>query len=164
MGFTVYDSFQHPDVSRTGIMPIPKLGEKIIGHHAVLIVGYDILRKYLLCRNSWGPNWGQGGYFWIPFSFVNSRNCSDLWIISTGTNSKPVAKLSTPQHIKKPELSTTSSSKTTEKPIVERPIGLGPKIEKESDRMIEKVEKESSLNFKDDISDNEQLEEDDTMV
>ena len=98
MGFTVYDSFQHPDVSRTGVMPISKLGEKIVGYHCTLIVGYDIGRKYLLCRNSWGENWGQGGYFWMPFSFVNSRNCSDLWIISTGSGSsgssgsKPITK------------------------------------------------------------------------
>lgn len=82
MSFTVYESFQHIDVARTGIMPVPKLGEKIVGSHAVLIVGYDIPKKYILCRNSWGSTWGQGGYFWIPFSFVNERNCSDLWIIS----------------------------------------------------------------------------------
>jgi C1A family cysteine protease len=93
MGFTIYDSFQHPDVSRTGIMPIPKLGEKIVGHHAVLIVGYDIPRKFLLCRNSWGSSWGQGGYFWMPFAFINSRNCSDLWIISISSDFKNNVKL-----------------------------------------------------------------------
>lgn len=170
MGFTVYDSFEHPDVARTGIMPVPKPGEKIIGHHCVLIVGYDIPKKYLLCRNSWGDKFGQAGYFWVPFSFVNARNCSDLWIISTGTNSKPVAKLATERVVNKVSkpvdnvpyrVSDKVSDKTSEK-IVERPrIEKTERIEKEPDRLIEKVE----MSFKDDISDNEQeLEEDDTMV
>jgi len=89
LSFTVYDSFQHPDVARTGIMPVPKPGEKIVGCHAVLIIGYDIRNKYLLCRNSWGSLWGQAGCFFMPFSFVNSRNCSDLWMLSTNSGVKP---------------------------------------------------------------------------
>jgi C1A family cysteine protease len=132
MGFTVYESFQHPDVARTGIMPVPKMGEKIVGHHCILIVGYDIPKKYLLCRNSWGSSWGQGGHFWMAFSFVNSRNCSDLWIISTGSGNKPSAKLT---NIQKP-------------------------VEKAVEKHIEKVPE-----FKnDDISVDEKLEEDDTIV
>jgi len=63
MAFTVYDSFEHQDVTRTGIMPLPKLGEKIVGYHAVVIVGYDLNKKYLLCRNNNGPLWGQGDIF-----------------------------------------------------------------------------------------------------
>ncbi len=138
ISFTVYESFQHPDVARTGIMPVPKPGEKIVGYHCVLIVGYDILKKYLLCRNSWGPNWGQGGYFWVPFSFVNSRNVSDLWIISTGSGSKPSAKLSI-----------RGNQGTKEK----RPI------EKSVEKMIEKVP-----DFKDDDASEPELEEDENTI
>lgn len=142
IGFTVYESFQHPDVARTGIMPVPKLGEKIVGHHCVLIVGYDIPRKYLLCRNSWGSSWGQGGYFWMPFAFVNSRNCGDLWIISTGTGNKPSAKL-----VQKPAV---QKQEPAEKPAVEKSVG----------KLIEKVPE-----FKEDVeSVDEKLEEDDTVV
>ncbi|MEM6670190.1 MAG: C1 family peptidase [Pseudomonadota bacterium] len=35
--------------------------------HAMLLVGYDLATKALLVRNSWGPNWGDGGYCWFPF-------------------------------------------------------------------------------------------------
>jgi C1A family cysteine protease len=105
MGFTVYESFEHPDVARTGIMPLPKLGEKIVGSHCVLIVGHDINRKFILCRNSWGISWGQGGYFWVPFSFINVRNCSDLWIISTGSKKQlpQLAQLAQPAQLSQPE-------------------------------------------------------------
>ncbi len=103
MGFTLYDSFEHPDVARTGIMPIPKSGEKIIGHHAVLIVGYDIPRKYVLCRSSWGINFGQGGHFWIPFQLINSRYCSDLWIISSGSNRSTSNLMGTEKIVEKVE-------------------------------------------------------------
>ena len=80
-GFTVYESFESPDVERTGIMPMPRKDEKILGGHCVLAVGYDSNRKFLLVRNSWGNTWGQKGYFWMPFSFINSRHCADFWIM-----------------------------------------------------------------------------------
>ncbi|KAF1740677.1 hypothetical protein MXB_3167 [Myxobolus squamalis] len=33
-------------------------------NHAVLAVGYSLLKRpYLLVKNSWGKNWGIGGYF-----------------------------------------------------------------------------------------------------
>jgi C1A family cysteine protease len=78
-GFSVYESFETPEVERTGIMPMPEVGEKILGGHAVVACGYD--DRFILVRNSWGSQWGQSGYFWIPYKFLNSRNCSDAWVI-----------------------------------------------------------------------------------
>ena len=45
----------------------------IVGAHTVLVVGYD--DEYLqtgafLCRNSWGPNFGQEGHFWFPYTDI----------------------------------------------------------------------------------------------
>lgn len=31
--------------------------------HAVVVVGYDMDKKYWIVRNSWGPSWGYDGYF-----------------------------------------------------------------------------------------------------
>ena len=42
------------------------LGDKIIGGHAVAIVGYD--KMGFKIRNSWGPQWGQNGYTLYPYS------------------------------------------------------------------------------------------------
>jgi C1A family cysteine protease len=33
-------------------------------------------------RNSWGPAWGQKGYFAMPYSYLTDhRLASDLWTI-----------------------------------------------------------------------------------
>lgn len=40
--------------------------------HCVAIVGYDDSRQALKLRNSWGAQWGEQGYAWMPYSdFVN---------------------------------------------------------------------------------------------
>jgi C1A family cysteine protease len=40
-GFTVYQSFEGPDVAKTGIVPMPSPSETVLGGHAVCAVGYD---------------------------------------------------------------------------------------------------------------------------
>jgi C1A family cysteine protease len=39
-GFNVYSSFESAAVARTGVMPMPKKGEKLLGGHAVMAIGY----------------------------------------------------------------------------------------------------------------------------
>lgn len=82
-GFTVYDSFESDEVAKTGIMPMPNVNtEAIIGGHAVMGVGYDDAKQAVLVRNSWGPEWGQGGYFWMPYEFIsNPTMASDFWTL-----------------------------------------------------------------------------------
>lgn len=38
--------------------------------HAVLLVGYDDNGQYFKAKNSWGPNWGENGYFRISYDDV----------------------------------------------------------------------------------------------
>lgn len=41
------------------------VGGERIGGHAVLLVGYDDVEHAWIAKNSWGPGWGEGGYFKI---------------------------------------------------------------------------------------------------
>tara|TARA_B100000575_G_scaffold294364_1_gene309818 strand:+ start:7243 stop:8058 length:816 start_codon:yes stop_codon:yes gene_type:complete len=81
-GFTVYSSFENSDVSNTGIMSLPNDDEKVMGGHAVMAVGYSDKKKVFIIRNSWGINWGDNGYFYMPYAFITNPNmCGDFWAI-----------------------------------------------------------------------------------
>jgi C1A family cysteine protease len=77
-GFSVYESFESEEVERTGRVPYPGAGEKLLGGHEVLLVGYlrDEL-EFALCRNSWGTDWGIGGYFLMPWQMILDRRITD---------------------------------------------------------------------------------------
>lgn len=82
-GFTVYDSFESDEVARTGIMPASYNSGKVLGGHAVMCVGYDDAKGWVIVRNSWGSGWGDNGYFYMPYSYIqNSNLCSDIWVIN----------------------------------------------------------------------------------
>jgi C1A family cysteine protease len=81
-GFSVYESFESAAVAKSGILDLPKPGEKQVGGHAVVGVGYDDSEKRILVRNSWGADWGQAGYFTMPYDYVDNRNLTDdFWAI-----------------------------------------------------------------------------------
>lgn len=89
-GFTVYSSISQAAAS--GKIPYPTLGEKIVGGHAIVAVGYDDSMKIknsnpkgvettgaLLIRNSWGSGWGIAGYAWLPYEYVLKGLAIDWW-------------------------------------------------------------------------------------
>lgn len=81
-GFMIYESMMTDEVARTGIVPIPNQKEKPIGGHAVLAVGYDDKNEWLIVRNSWGADWGDKGYFYLPYWFITTPNvAADFWTI-----------------------------------------------------------------------------------
>lgn len=81
-GFTVYQSFESQAVAKSGMVPMPGRGERVLGGHAVGIFGYDLPRQLFLIRNSWGDGWGLKGYCWMPFAYWSNPNlASDLWTI-----------------------------------------------------------------------------------
>jgi hypothetical protein len=58
-GFTVYESFEGPDVAQTGVVPMLSLDEPVLGGHAVCAVGYDDAQQRFTIRNSWGARVGN---------------------------------------------------------------------------------------------------------
>jgi C1A family cysteine protease len=81
-GFSVYTSFESDAVAVSGLVPMPKPGEGMVGGHAVLAVGYDNPARRFILRNSWGAAWGQHGYFTMPYAYLLDDNLSDdFWTI-----------------------------------------------------------------------------------
>lgn len=81
-GFSVTPTFESQAVARSGILPVPAPGERVIGGHAILGVGYDDGMQAALIRNSWGKSWGLQGHFWMPYAMISdSRWTNDFWVI-----------------------------------------------------------------------------------
>ena len=83
VGISVYESFESAEVSKTGIVPMPSQDERLLGGHAVLVVGYDDSKQSFIMRNSWGTSWGQNGYFTIPYTYLLDADLAqDFWAIT----------------------------------------------------------------------------------
>jgi C1A family cysteine protease len=57
----VYDDFYY---YTSGIYE-KTIGASYEGGHLVVLVGYNEVQNYWICKNSWGKNWGESGYFKI---------------------------------------------------------------------------------------------------
>jgi C1A family cysteine protease len=81
-GIKVYASFVGQRVANTGIVQMPKKGEKVAGMHAVVAVGYDDATQRFLVRNSYGTDWGMNGYFTIPYAYLlDPELAHDFWTL-----------------------------------------------------------------------------------
>ena len=60
--FHVYEDFY---LYSKGIYSYVK-GE-FLGGHAIAIVGYDSTQEFWICKNSWGDDWGESGFFRIAY-------------------------------------------------------------------------------------------------
>jgi C1A family cysteine protease len=50
-----------------------------MGDHAVVIIGYDDEAERFLAQNSWGPGWGDGGFFGIPYYRIGTDSYRDYY-------------------------------------------------------------------------------------
>ncbi|PRR86890.1 C1 family peptidase [Clostridium luticellarii] len=81
-GIKVYSSFESDDVADTGIVPMPDITkEQLLGGHAILAVGYNDNKTQVIMRNSWGEDWGDKGYFYLPYKYFTDPNnyVTDMW-------------------------------------------------------------------------------------
>lgn len=68
LAMKVYKSMNK--VGADGMLPMPGKDDEFRGGHAVIAVGYDSQKRVLIVRNSWGPKWADGGYFYMPYEYV----------------------------------------------------------------------------------------------
>lgn len=81
-GFIVLSSFMEMD--STGVMSMPTETDGVLGGHAVCAVGYDDDKQCVIVRNSWGEEWGDKGYFYMPYAFItHPQLAQDMWYIQS---------------------------------------------------------------------------------
>ncbi len=80
-GFSVFDSFMSDAVAKTGMVPMPSKKESNQGGHCVFGVGHDDSTELITCENSWGLNWGDAGFFYLPYDYITAL-AGDIWVIS----------------------------------------------------------------------------------
>ncbi|CAF1374677.1 unnamed protein product [Rotaria sordida] len=82
-GIQLFSSFDN--ASKTGVVPMPDPSDssrEAHGSHAMLAVGYSDQSKAFIVRNSWGEDWGDKGYCYIPYNYMtNPEFCFDAWTI-----------------------------------------------------------------------------------
>jgi len=77
-GMEVFGDFDDIGINSNSIIPMPSNSDESLGGHAVTIVGYDNDKKYFICRNSYGEQWGDRGYFYMPYDYAELYT-SDSW-------------------------------------------------------------------------------------
>lgn len=87
-GFPVYSS-----MTDSPYVPYPTSKDTLQGGHAVLAVGYDdgvevqdasgkkSAEGCLIFRNSWGDDWGDSGYGYLPYKYVEDALAEDFWTV-----------------------------------------------------------------------------------
>lgn len=87
-GFTAYDNIWNI-TKQQPIYQYPTDKDKVVGGHAVMISGYDdeiehsVGKGAFRAKNSWGAQWGDSGYFWIPYRWFMDGIALDTWAITS---------------------------------------------------------------------------------
>lgn len=65
-----------------------------LGGHAVAVVGFDDAAACFIVKNSWGDNWGEGGFFRIAYTEVSTATSFGADALAYGPVIAPVSPIS----------------------------------------------------------------------
>ena len=132
IGIAIHQSFESDQVQKTGHVPLPDPDESKdphLGDHAVLMVGYKDSTKEFIMLNSWSDQWGDKGFFYLPYEFITAQNgkyvASDLWKLEFVVDQGPALPLPTIKEDEKQTTTSTATDNTTSGPFVD-PYVMGP--------------------------------------
>lgn len=77
MGVPVFNSWFNESVRDNGIIPKPESDRSESGH-AICITGYDDNTQQFKFKNSWSIRWGEQGYGYLPYEYLNSSQ-TEAW-------------------------------------------------------------------------------------
>lgn len=84
----IYDSFGN---NHQGFVYRPtesEIASGKYGYHAMVIVGYSEDYRFYIVRNSWGSDFGDNGYCYIPYNYIEdttlNRACCIITLINDG--------------------------------------------------------------------------------
>ncbi len=86
-GFPLAFGFVVPvSISAAADIPYRPQLDSLHGGQCVVAVGYDDERNHgskgaLRIRNSWGADWGDGGYGWLPYAYVRNELAAEFWTV-----------------------------------------------------------------------------------
>ena len=82
-GIGCYEGFDSLYTEKTGVVEIPKHGEKLLGWHALYFGGgYDLHKGMVKFENSYSNEWGDKGYGWVSLEYLtNPHLAADFWTI-----------------------------------------------------------------------------------
>ena len=79
-GISCFRGLDSDATAATGVVPMPSANESPNGGHAIVIVGWNATKQLYKFRNSWGADWGDHGYGYLPAAYVeNPGLSSDFW-------------------------------------------------------------------------------------
>ncbi|MEP0869829.1 C1 family peptidase [Trichocoleus desertorum AS-A10] len=84
-GSDIFQSFE--DLDHRGHVNMPFPSEENLGGHAMLACGYSDKDQVFLVRNSWGTDWGDKGYCYIPYEYLTNADLTgDCWTLRRANN------------------------------------------------------------------------------
>lgn len=83
----VYDNLGKDGVFILHPQDSPEAKEE--GWHAMVIVGYSEENEFYIIRNSWGPDFGEDGYCYIPMAYIDDPEYIDFACIITEISDAP---------------------------------------------------------------------------
>lgn len=75
-------------MKQDGLFPYFPITNAIVGGQCLVAVGFDdgvhfghqIPKGAVLVRNSWGPDWGEQGFGWVPYRYFETGLVADCWV------------------------------------------------------------------------------------
>ena len=85
-----YPSFYSSTSGDPFLVPVHDEDDTLFGGHAMFVVGYDDTIGGFLTVNSWGAAWGNSGFCYLSYDFVQ-YDCWEAWVMNDHIESTPPA-------------------------------------------------------------------------